>query len=261
MTRNEEQEAYKLKAGLNGFKRKEDKALGILSDVIQQANRPALSFSGGKDSVVLLDMAVRAGFKGELVFFRYGKPETHETPEENIDLLKYYSSLCNLDYTVLDCLGETDCWELCERFTLFPQDEREKKIFRITNNDFREKVKVHEEERGTDLQIIGMRKQESRNRRIMLTVKGPVYSTKQRQALTCCPLVDFSDEDIWAYIFSRGLKYLSIYDYPFIDRRKNRNEVTLLYNDAVVRHGGMFHFKRMYPEYFGYIRQRWGDVV
>ena len=104
-----------------------------------------------------------------------------------------------------------------------------------------------------------MRKDESKNRRFVLNKRGAIYRTQNRESITCCPLMNFSDEDIWAYIFNNNLKYLSVYDYPNIDRRKIRNEITMLYNFNIMRNGMMWHYQQMYPEYFNYIKKKWGD--
>lgn len=100
---------------------------------------------------------------------------------------------------------------------------------------------------------------ESKQREIVLNQKGAIYQAKSRRSITCCPLLDFTNDDIWAYIFSNGLKYLSIYDYPCIDRRVNRNEITMLYNNAIIRNGQITYYKQMYPEFFAWLKKRWGD--
>lgn len=252
---------YILHAKLLPYKRRVQQAIDTAKTAIQNAERPLLSFSAGKDSIVLLDIAVKAGFRGDLMFFKYGIFADVETPYENVDLLKYYSGLHGLKYHIIDCLGEVDCWEQCGRFTLFPKTAEERKVFSHTNRDFAKRSEKFCRESNIDLQIIGMRKSESKQRKIVLSAKGSTYSVKSRVAKTCCPLADLTSDDVWAYIFENGLKYLSIYDYPYIDRRRNRNEITLLYNDGIIRNGAIYHFKKMYPEYFAWIKSHWGDVI
>lgn len=254
-----ERELYLLSAKMPSYKRKIEKATKILKTALESSKNAALSFSSGKDSVVLLDLAVKAGFSGTIVFFKYGLCTDIETPIENIELLKYYADKFRLKYKILECLGETDCWEQCGRFTLYPQSAEEKHIFYQTNYDFAKKSAQFEKKHDIDLSIIGMRKDESKRRKIILNQKGAIYQTKNRQSITCCPLLDFTNEDIWAYIFSNNLKYLSIYDYPYIDRRVNRNEITMLYNDAIIRNGQIFHYQKMYPDFFAWLKNRWGD--
>lgn len=252
---------YLIHSKLSSYQRRVDKAIETARMALDSAKNPVLSFSSGKDSVVLLDIAIKAGFQGDLLFFKYGITTDIETPKENIELLKYYAARNGLKYHILDCLGEADCWEQCGRFTLFPETAKEKQIFNRTNMDFSRKSESFCRENRVDLQLIGMRKAESARRKAMLNKKGPIYTVKSRNSLTCCPLANLTSEDIWAYIFSNNLKYLSIYDYPYIDRRRNRDEITMLYNDELIRRGMIFHYKAMYPEFFVWLKNRWGEVV
>lgn len=257
----DEKRAYLLHAKLDAYKRRIDIAFETAKKALIGAKNPALSFSSGKDSIVLLDIAVKAGFRGDLIFFKYGIATDIETPKENIELLKSYAERYGLNYHIIDCLGEVDCWEQCGRFILFPGTKEEKRIFNRTNMDFAKKSKEFCDEYGIDFLFIGMRKAESARRRAVLNKKGPIYAVKSRNSLTCCPLLDFTSNDIWAYIFSNNLPFLPIYNYPHIDRRENRNEITMLYNDWLIINGRIFHYKRMYPDFFSWIKSRWGEVV
>lgn len=257
----QDQKTYLIHSKLIPYKLRINAAIETAKTALKTAERPLLSFSSGKDSVVMLDIAVKAGFHGDLLFFKYGISTDIETPAENIELLKYYASRYGLKYHILECFGEVDCWEQCGKFILFPENDEEKRIFNRTNMDFSKKSEAFCKENGVDLQLIGMRKAESARRKAMLNKKGPIYTVKSRDSVTCCPLANLTSEDVWAYIFSNGLRYLTIYDYPYIDRRRNRDEITMLYNDELIRHGMVFHYKAMYPEFFAWIKNRWGEVI
>lgn len=254
-------DTYIIHSKMKSYQNKVKQAKEIIEAALKGSNNSSLSFSSGKDSVVLLDLAVKAGFKGKLVFFKYGIISDIETPKENIELLKYYAEKHGLEYIILDCLGEVDCWSKCGKFILFPETEEEKKIFKQTNYDYVKKSAEFEEKNNIDLSIIGMRKDESKHRKIILSKKGAVYQTKSRKSLTCCPLLNFSNRDIWAYIFENGLKYLSIYDYPNMDRDVIRNEITLLYNDSLIRNGMIWHYKQMYPDFFLWLKDEYGGTL
>ena len=118
--------AYLLQAKLIAYQRRVNAAIQTARTALEAAKNPILSFSAGKDSVVLLDISVKAGFRGDLLFFKYGVSTDAETPQENIRLLEYYAKKHNLQYHILDCLGEVDCWEQCGRFILFPETKEEK---------------------------------------------------------------------------------------------------------------------------------------
>lgn len=255
-----EKEIYLLSSKLTSFKNKVTAAIETTKNALKSYSNASLSFSSGKDSIVLLDIAIQAGFKGTLVFFKYGVCNDIETPKENIELLKYYAELHNIKYKILDCLGEVDCWEQCNRFFIFPETGEEKRICSKTNYDYVKKSAEFEKSNNINLSIIGMRKDESKKRKFILNKKGAVYQTKARNSITCCPLLNFTSTDIWAYIFSHNLKYLSIYDYPYLDRKINRNEITMLYNDAIIRNGQIFHYKQIYPNFFDWVENRWGKI-
>ena len=38
------------------------------------------------------------------------------------------------------------------------------------------------------------------------------------------------------------------------------NEITMLYNDAIIRNGQVFHYKQMYPDFFTWLESRWGKI-
>lgn len=248
---------YMLHSKLAPYMRRISNAEQVIKSALSQCSNPVMSFSSGKDSIVMLDLAVKAGFDGELIFFRYGISTDVETPQENIELLRYYADKYALKYTIIDCLGEVDCWEQCGRFILFPETESERRIFDRTNHDYAVRSEEYCRSKGFDLHIIGMRKAESKHRRIMLSKKGSIYQAKSREALTCCPIANLTNDDIWAYIFVNDLKYLSIYDYPYMERTMIRNEITMLYNDAIMRNGMMYHYKNMYPDFFAWLNQRY----
>ena len=79
-----EKNAFLLHAKLKSFQNKVNAAKEIVSCALSKSENPALSFSAGKDSVVLLDLAQKCGFKGKLIFFKYGICSDIETPGENI---------------------------------------------------------------------------------------------------------------------------------------------------------------------------------
>ncbi len=256
-----EKNAFLLHAKLKAFQEKVFNAQKTIDEALAKSTNTALSFSSGKDSIVLLDLAVKSGFNGKIIFFKFGICNDIETPRENILLLEKYAERYKLEYYILNCLGEVDCWEECGRFILFPENDREKKIFNKTNYDYAKQYLHFEKQHNINVLFLGMRKKESRKRKIMLNKKSAIYSTKTRKALTCCPLAEFSNEDIWAYIFSNDLDYLSIYNYPYIDRRVNRNEITLLYNDWLISSGMIYHYELMYPYYFNWLKNKYPNAV
>lgn len=63
-----------------------------------------------------------------------------------------------------------------------------------------------------DLVFTGLRKAESQVRRDWLESAGPIYNVKIGTGRRCCPIMDWSVEDVWALIVSTGIAYNKAYD-------------------------------------------------
>jgi 3'-phosphoadenosine 5'-phosphosulfate sulfotransferase (PAPS reductase)/FAD synthetase len=61
-----------------------------------------------------------------------------------------------------------------------------------------------------EVHLMGMRIDEGGPRAISLRKRGHTYAA--RGHYVCCPLVDWTSQDVWAVIASRGLPYLPLYD-------------------------------------------------
>lgn len=72
--------------------------------------------------------------------------------------------------------------------------------------------------RGHDLTLLGTRAGESRKRRDWLyrvraeQGAGMVYPVKGGTGLRCCPIWDWTEDDVWALIHGWGLPYCAAYD-------------------------------------------------
>lgn len=152
--------------------------------VFQPADGYHLAFSGGKDSIVLLQLAKEAGVKFDAHYQR-----ALETPDVFYMIQKDYPE-------VKIELPEENFFDLVIRKGMPPT--RLKKYCC-------ESLK----ERGGNGRTIltGVRWEESKKRREykMVTKCLP------REATFVCPILDWKLSDIWMYIFDRGLVYPTTY--------------------------------------------------
>jgi len=63
---------------------------------------------------------------------------------------------------------------------------------------------------GYDLTFLGLRGDESKNRAAFLAEAGPIYH--RRGGIVCVPLRDWGDDDIWQFIHATGTPYNAAYD-------------------------------------------------
>lgn len=257
MQLEQEKQQYLIHSKLNSYKQHIKKAKETITSALPQAKKWIMSFSGGKDSIVMLDLAVKSGFNGELLYFYYSE---FENPQENEDLVKYYAEKYNLKLNVLNVLSCKDAWDKLGYFFCTPSTQEEKEIAKSIDKDYRAKSTQFCKDNGFDGLFMGIRKDESNLRKMSLSQTGDTYFAKCRNMITCCPNANFTDDDVWSYIFTNDLKYLSVYDNPYFDRRRTRNELVFMSARRAVNHGLLTNYNLLYPEIISDLKERYGNL-
>lgn len=255
MITEDEKEMYLLHSRSKGYERRISGAMEAARRAISGiAGGHALSYSGGKDSTVMLDICLKAGFKGDLIQFFYSE---YENPKMNLEMADMMAGNYGLKLYRLKCYSSKEAWDEAGRFFVVPSNDLEKSLIRKVSMDFGKQSDKISKENGYNLHLIGMRKAESRQRRMTLGSRGLIYYAKTRNAFTCCPIGKLTDDDIWAYIISNHLPYISCYDNPLFDRRKIRNELTYFCTRKAVFQGVVETYKSIYPEIFAELRKNY----
>ena len=146
-----------------------------------------LAFSGGKDSIVIYDLAVKAGVKFDAHF----SMTTIDPPEVMKFIKKNYPDVI---------------WDR-PKLSFFQMIVREKMLPTRTK---RFCCRILKEIGGKGrIVITGIRKQESRFR-----AARQIYeeSNRVKGKWFCNPIIEWSDQDVWDYIRANNLKYCSLYD-------------------------------------------------
>jgi len=146
-----------------------------------------LAFSGGKDSIVIYDLAVRAGVKFDAHF--------HKTTVDPPEVVKFIRD--NYPSVAWD-KPRKSMFQLIEHKKILPS-----RIIRYCCSELKE---MH----GTGRTVVmGVRRAESVKR-----ANRPVFEASSRNKKTnyLCPIVDWSTEEVWRYIKMNRLAYPSLYD-------------------------------------------------
>jgi phosphoadenosine phosphosulfate reductase len=146
-----------------------------------------LAFSGGKDSIVIYDLAVRAGveFDAHFTFTTVDPPEVIQFIKANYPAVVWERPKISMfDLIVKKGIPPTRKIRYCCR--------------------------AIKEMHGKNRVIItGIRKKESVNRRYRKLYE---QSTLNKKTFYLNPIIEWSDKDVWGYIRNYALPYPSLYD-------------------------------------------------
>lgn len=166
--------------------------LNFLTSFLSEANRPFVMFSGGKDSTVVLHLALR--FRRDVWAFHwdYGPYLIPRWLEKEII------------QNALE-IGVKKNHLIVRRR---PHAETSRENFRIGYRAFWGVLASLIRERGWDLCVGALRAEESSKRKRMTLKRVQM----ERGILHIYPIKDWTWKDVWAYIVSNKLPYASTYD-------------------------------------------------
>lgn len=241
-------ERYRLRAKLSIYRRRVDRALGIIHDAL--AIGPAyVAFSGGKDSSALLHL-VRSIAPETPAFFYDSGAETpgtweiiHQTP--NVQVIRPLRDIVELARAggMFGAEGGDE--------PIFPEEIRYYLI---------EEPAARVRAMGYRVTFLGLRQEESRAREISLKRRGAIYQ-RQDGAIIACPLRDWEGADVFAYLFAHDIPISRVYlDPAQTDRERERERTGTMLGTINADRGRIQRLRRVYPEVWTWLRQTFPEL-
>ncbi len=198
----------------------------LIKNALDKSENPVIAFSGGKDSLVVLDLVRSINLDVVGVF--------EDTGNEYPETLDFISTIEN----IVELTPEISFWDCARKYGLPVMKSKAKSHGNQCCKHLKEyPFKKYCKENEPDLVFTGLTADESRNRMMMLKRMGNYYWHKSEKIYKCHPIADWSDQDVWDYIKLKNLDYNKVYDFGvprcgcrFCTAYLSWKEVTAMYN-------------------------------
>jgi phosphoadenosine phosphosulfate reductase len=174
---------------LDEHKKKVEEAKATIKKALQTCKKPYVAFSGGKDSLCVLHLVSSIQKDVFILHWDYGRYFIpRELHDEILEIARGFSSNVMV-------------------FTSDRYEKEKREAYNVLGEEFFEKVVPKLIEEGFDCVFLGLRKEESSSRRVR--IKNQRHLTPIKEFY---PIENWTWLDVWAYIVSNNIRYLSIYD-------------------------------------------------
>lgn len=214
---------------------------------LQHMKKPYISFSGGKDSLVMLHMILEQ--KQDLPVIYWDADASYPDTDEFLNRLAIQ---WKLDFKRIKT---EPMLNIFRKYGINHPQIEEKTMIATVYRPIAKLMKQYH----FDGVFVGLREEESFGRRQLIKHKGQTFWNKYQHVTECLPVAYFRTEDIWAYITSRNLPYNSVYDHTAMCPR---NEIRVSYycGESAREFGRFVWLKKEYPDLYNRFAAEFPEV-
>lgn len=200
ITQSEAFEKRNIVKSLITLRPKIEEATEIIKKSLSDHNNPCINFSGGKDSLVVMDLVRKIRPDIPCVFVNTGNEYKETVP--------YVRSFQN----IIEVHPKVSFWDCVDKYGLPKSKAKAKRHGNACCLELKEKpLKECYKQKGYDLTFDGLTSAESRQRMMTLKRMGYYYYNKGDKNWKCHPIYNWSVQEVWSYIYLNKLPINPIY--------------------------------------------------
>jgi len=250
--KKEDEVYYRLHARSQAFNSLVEKTVIFLKSVLENHHNPYCSYSTGKDSLVMLSLCQKVFPDMCTMYHDSGV----ELPESH-DIMKKAEQYFKI--TIHIVISPVDVLKIYKKKGVFAEG---------ANKDYAwtpammNPIMVWAQKHKRDVAFIGLRKQESRPRKILLLKRGKYFYAKTKHIHEAFPLADWTAQDVFAFIVSRGLECLlhPAYSKTRFVQSPEDIRVSWYCDPSMIKKGYFVWLRYYYPILFQSLRKQFPEV-
>lgn len=226
---------------------KVNEAHNVICEALTHMKHPYLSFSGGKDSTVMLHMVLK--HKPDIPVIYWDADASYPDTEKFIEKVVKEWKLNFIRRKTEPILS------IFRKYGVTHPQTEQKTMIATVYNPIKKLMKEHD----FDGVFVGLRAQESKGRRNLIDNRSQLFYNKSQKVMECLPVAHFTVQDIWAYITANNSPYNTIYDKTAMCPR---NDIRVSYwcGESCREMGRWVWLKKEYPELYNKFASEFPEV-
>jgi phosphoadenosine phosphosulfate reductase len=248
---------YEAWAKMDIHKKRVKKSEELINQVLLNHSKPYIAFSTGKDSLCMLDMVYGINPDVDVMFHDSGV----ELPE-SYDQIKRIEDNWGIALHIVK--NPHDTFELMHKYNDIELGNPSFRSDPVGKLALFEPIRKWNKENNFDLAFIGLRKAESKRRRMMLCTHGNYFYCKSNGIYECFPLSEWKSEDVWAYIFTHYPLENLIHPAYYKDKMvkdPGKLRVSWWCDTNMATNGQFVWLKYYYPELWNKLKSEFPEVA